>query len=487
MTIGNICTWQRSRVEQIHLVALIYEKDVKSFGFSKVLEPLVNDLRELEEVGDTVPINNKIANLKGSLIAMIGDNLGSHQIGGFNENFNLSGYFCRYCYINKANNFEFTTVYPRRTKDSYVFDSNMLLATNEAYRGRKSDSVLNNLKYYHVSNPGLPPCLAHDPLEGVVQQDLMLAIDMLVSNKIISYENINIQLKEIEFQHEVRTNLPLLKRADKLPGTAYENLWLLTIIPFVFEPLDLNKNVVWKMILTLRKIVLIVLSFKMSVGQVAYLKDLIFNHFSDRQEVLSNETLKPKHHFLLHYPQLILQFGPLRHLWTMRFENKHQYFKRAVKHTSNFKNVLFSLCHKHQLLQALNSSEESLYSNLVISDDAQLYSENDFPRNIVDVLKLEKIENCFIASNAVFRGTKYQRGMLLCFDKDYYGLHSTCKIHYIVINSQFDNLYFIGYQIKILYDEPTGLYYQVEFESHHDTILIEFDRLMTPEPILQKK
>ena len=43
-------------------------------------------------------VNNTI--IKGTVIAFAGDNLGSHQTGGFNENFNTAEYFCWY-----ANNF----------------------------------------------------------------------------------------------------------------------------------------------------------------------------------------------------------------------------------------------------------------------------------------------------------------------------------------------------------------------------------------------
>ena len=44
-------------------------------------------------------------------------------------------------------------------------------------------------------------------------------------------------------------------------------------------------------------------------------------------------TLKPKHHFMRHYPAQILKFGPLIRVWMMRFESKHSYFKR---HPSDF-------------------------------------------------------------------------------------------------------------------------------------------------------
>ena len=47
-------------------------------------------------------VNNTI--IKGTVIAFAGDNLGSHQTGGFNENFNAE-YFCWYTnnFTNNSN------------------------------------------------------------------------------------------------------------------------------------------------------------------------------------------------------------------------------------------------------------------------------------------------------------------------------------------------------------------------------------------------
>lgn len=38
--------------------------------------------------------------------------------------------------------------------------------------GLKFDSIFNLLKYFHVAQPGLPPCIAHDLFEGVVAVNL---------------------------------------------------------------------------------------------------------------------------------------------------------------------------------------------------------------------------------------------------------------------------------------------------------------------------
>ena len=40
------------------------------------------------------------------------------------------------------------------------------------YEGIKFESIFNQLQFFHVCNPGLPPCLGHDLFEGVVAYDL---------------------------------------------------------------------------------------------------------------------------------------------------------------------------------------------------------------------------------------------------------------------------------------------------------------------------
>ena len=60
-------------------------------------------------------------------------------------------------------------------------------------------------------------------------------------------------------------------------------------------------------------------------GQVAYLKVLI-EYIDNRTRLFPIAPLRPKHHYLCHYPSLIIHFGPLIRLWTLLFESKHFFF-----------------------------------------------------------------------------------------------------------------------------------------------------------------
>lgn len=85
---------------------------------------------------------------------------------------------------------------------------------------------------------------------------------------------------------------------------------------------------------------------------IQYMASKILDHRQLLQEVFPNLRLRLKHHYIEHYPCLIKCFGPLVHLWTMRFEGKHRVFQKVVRDTHNYKNVLKTLAERHQNMMA---------------------------------------------------------------------------------------------------------------------------------------
>lgn len=116
MNIGNLNTHTRSYVNSIKLVALCKEKE---FDRDQVYDRIVEDLKEIETSGIEL-LSGKI--VKGTVVFITGDNLGSHQLGGFVENFSTSTYFCRYFLITRnilQDKEHLTTKLNRRTIESY--------------------------------------------------------------------------------------------------------------------------------------------------------------------------------------------------------------------------------------------------------------------------------------------------------------------------------------------------------------------------------
>jgi len=48
----------------------------------------------------------------------------------------------------------------------------------------------------------------------------------------------------------------------------------------------------------------------------------------------SRFDFKPKHHYVLHMPDMCLDWGPPRGYWCMRFESRHQEVKLVVNHSN---------------------------------------------------------------------------------------------------------------------------------------------------------
>lgn len=67
----------------IYLSILCKANDVKQFGYAKVLDPLLKNLKiiSFENNGIFVPSLGKV--VKGTVLAVAADNLGSHSIAGF--------------------------------------------------------------------------------------------------------------------------------------------------------------------------------------------------------------------------------------------------------------------------------------------------------------------------------------------------------------------------------------------------------------------
>lgn len=94
-----------------------------------------------------------------------------------------------------------------------------------------------------------------------------------------------------------------------------------------------------------------------------------------------NHPLKPKHHYLCHYHELTNHFGPLIHLWTLRFETKHSYFKQCVRKLHNFKNLSTTLGERHQLLQVYLNAGSPFPENVVAERGIEFHV-NDYNDDI---------------------------------------------------------------------------------------------------------
>jgi hypothetical protein len=415
LTLGDFRPHLRSNIDHTLLVLLCTETDMKYFGQDAIFGPLIKDLKDLETSG----IQLGEQNVRGTLCCITGDNLGSHCIGGFTENFSTVNHMCRYCLIEKSSFLEDPCqVGPRRAIEKYREDINSLTEELNNSRGVKFDSKFNDLSYFHVCQPGLPPCLGHDLFEGIVNYDVAIFLQNLIKvKKWLTYEDINRRISGFKYLGADASSQPCVVNCQgtKLGGQAAENWCLIRLLPVIIhEKVKDANDPVWQVLLLLRDIVELICAPKISEADVCYLNLLIDEYLQSRQDLFPECGLKPKHHYLKHYPRLILEFGPLIRLWTMTFERKHSYFKRS----QNFKNLNLTLSERHQLLQAYKGAG-SFFPNSLEEVSSTPFYPDTYSQEIQSTLVNFSFnaDDTQVGYEVNSKGTKYKKGSFVVIGK----------------------------------------------------------------------
>lgn len=180
-TLADFEPFHRSSIDHMQLVLLYKETDFKAFGQERVFSRTLSDLKQLEDHG-FVTISGHV--VRATVMSIVGDNLGSHCIGGCSQNFSTSKYFCRYCEVQRDQLESVSQYFPVQTVDGYKEAVQLLQESDvDHVKGMYGDSIFNTLKYFHVCQPGLPPCIGHDLFEGVVAYDLAIYLRYFIKVK----------------------------------------------------------------------------------------------------------------------------------------------------------------------------------------------------------------------------------------------------------------------------------------------------------------
>lgn len=387
-----------SKLTSIFLVMLFFSEDRKKFGNKNIFKKLVEKLNFLQNEG--IFVNGKIIKIIPCMVG--GDNLGINSILGFVESFN-SSFFCRFCKCSSAET-KLLCVENKskmRNMNNYKTDLDNLICS-----GIKENSVFNLLNNFHVIENKCVDIM-HDLLEGICHYDLLLILKIFViEKKMFTIELLNKRIELHDFGPGIKK--PPLFDSDclnksKLKLTASEMLVMIKYLPFLLG--DIVKNCIeWNLLLTLREIIYILFKNCISFGTHIYLESLIEQHNTLFLK-LSNGGLKPKFHILVHYPTLMDNIGPLVHTSSMRFESKHQVFKKTAHNSNNRINILKSLHIKNQF------------------KFAKLLLENSFNTEMsIGSIKKNKIQNYTLNDTACevnwisFDNITFKKLMIICVD-----------------------------------------------------------------------
>ena len=475
-TLKNLPPKLNSVLMNVHLAALFYTEDLKTYGFDLILKPLIDDLKILETTGIQLPFINEP--LFGSVIQITGDNLALNGLLGFVESFSAT-YCCRFCLTNKE---EIQSVFTEnnpglvlRSKELYVEHCNALSEdpTLPSVYGVKKACVLNSLHYFHSSD-NYTVDIMHDLLEGVVQYELKLFFQYLIKNGYASIKTLLHRVQSFNYGFLERKNKPSGLKIDDnskhLGINAIQSLCILRNTPLIFGDIVERDNKHWNLVLLLLHIVNIVFSPIFTDGMICYLKHLICDHHTMFKTLFPDKRLIPKHHLMIHYPRLLKKIGPLIHMWCMRFEAKHIFFKKSKK---NFKNFIKSLVNPHQRQQAFYF--ENYYFKRFEFGPLKTKTIDSLKGGelLCQILLLDPCSHVSTTSWVRNYGTEYQKDLFICTGTSH-DLPVFKKICNIIIHDQ--RAFIIGCTVDTLYFDEHFHAYCIE-EQNNDNSLICIDQL----------
>lgn len=322
----------QSKIENIFLFAL-FNTNFRTLATNRIcFAKIIQELKYLEEHGISITINNKTDQVYFVLALILGDNLGLSQILGFVDSFNAN-IFCRFCLTEKQ--YRFTTFCERncvlRTAENY----RRLLSASVSTSGVKEQCVFNEIDSFDV-NENLIVDPQHNLLEGVLHYDVALILNYLIYvRKFFSLDQLNLRITGFNYGSDGNINKPLpiseshIKNGYLIMSSA-EMLNLISYLPLLIGTFVSINDIHWNLLINLRKIVEIV--FSKIIHKTTY--QFLDVEIAEYLMLLSSnypKYLKPKYHFLIHYPRVMKNVGPLCNLSCMRFECKHREGKVASR------------------------------------------------------------------------------------------------------------------------------------------------------------
>lgn len=410
-----------SSLRNIFVAMLIKSKYIKTFGKDLVLHPLVEVFKKLEIDGIDIETNLGKKQVFIVLALVIGDNLGLNSILGFSESFN-SNFFCRFCKLHKKKTHACTREIPSALRNEVNYEEDISLC-NPQLTGIYNGCLLNKLQHFHVTN-NYSVDIMHDVFLGTCKYGLCKVLHFyIISARLFTLELLNYRKQNFDYQQrEVRNvSVPItldnLKK-NNLQMSAREVWCFVWLLPLIIGDLIPEGDDVWKYVLSLLKLVDTVLSPEMSSSMLFYLSDVIEEH-NQLFQTLFKETLKPKHHLMLHYSTIARQTGPLKYLWSFRFESKHQELKSYTKAITSRVNIAYSLAVKFQFhfsLQLLDKDDIFLKTK-EIKYLAHNIKDSKFYKEVKDNLAHYNvtIEDCNTVKSLQYKGTYYSQNYYLLY------------------------------------------------------------------------
>lgn len=422
---------------------LIYAKstDAKRYGYNRILEPLVEDLKKLEN-GVKVYFGQEEYLMRGAIIVIAGDTLAVHELFGLlGPSANM---FCRECTIsrNEFHEHPVMNTYALRDEQWYKENLNRLRKkkiTSTECGLKPAGCILNDLQEFHITKNHSFDTM-HDLAEGVIPITIQLVLSRYYKNKKLGFtvDFINHRLATFNYGYRDRKNKPssnitaqmlLQPKSHRMRQTASQYLLFLRAFPFLFNhkvPHDCPYMTLISCLINITRIsfsptVPDFLIAELEIGITMFYK-MYFDLFKRRPNKL---------HHLYHYPDCIKEIGPLQQYDCRVFEAKNKNIKIQMNAAKKFKNVCLSLAKRQLFAQAISIAERPFKDCLTYQSGKMFLIKN---MKSAPLLIFNSEDRCFSPKEMVFNGVQFRTNCVVSVkDTNLNGLPTFGEIREIVV------------------------------------------------------
>lgn len=433
--IDNLPCHMNSELSSIHVLLLCCHEDIKKYGFHRVLEPFLSDLKKLEkEEGVELWFDNQPFVLRASISSFCGDGLAVHEV------FNLLGpsanFFCRLCTYSREDLHARTlNLGEPRTEQKFNEDLNFLAESNYSAAamtatGIKGDCCLNKSKYFHNARNKIFDAM-HDFLCGVCPMVVKLVLQQFICKEKepkFDCKWLNNEISLFNYGYLEQTNKPsanftkemLNKKENTLSQKAMQMWTLVRVLPFILTEKVDSENDYMQIILVLLRIMDIAFAPKIPKCDLPYLHALIEDFAWLLAEKFKDINWINKIHHMFHYADCIFWSGPLIYHWCMRFEAQHGEFKLRAQNVHNFKNPPKTIIRISQCNQSSRWGAGDVKVNQIrkISGNEKLVSCMLSHQHIIDLGLLED-DFVYNAKSIYFNGIEFRPGFFVVLETEY--------------------------------------------------------------------
>lgn len=382
------------------------------------------------------------------------DNLGGNVALGFVQSFSAT-FFCRMCMCSKAETKKLSTALPEkyRTLSNYQEAIQIIKNSSEVdfkkTKGIAEYCVLNDLENFHILTNWTADIM-HDLCEGTIKVLLIIFFEIGMKHKIFSENDIKNLISNYHGYGVLNSQFipSAVKLTTKnLNQSASQMKCLFQHLPFIFYSYKDHPKLetAWICVSTLLTILMICYSNTISEPNLIQLDLAVKSHLENIQRL--GIELKPKHHFMVHYSEIIRRSGPLCHMSTLRYEMKHKSLTSIMRNSNNFKCVTKSMTEKYLHKNVF----QNVYTNQIKHTKLRKIEQNSLLRykQFLDIF--ENPSSIQTTKNFKLNSDFYEKGSMLKYDEDYLEIENILYIEksFYFVCRKYQRIRFVEFLVSL--------------------------------------